>query len=322
MQVTWSVDGVNSMTITNLAVTTSNGIIIPTPPAQEPMPVLSPIGAGSLPVTVTISNSDPLAQIYYTTNGTLPTQDSPIYAGALTFNTQTTLRAVAYRANYLPSASAVGNYDAPLTINSLASDGSVFGNGSFLPSVSTMVAPQGLVFCYAFTEYVPPGLTPFNLSGDGVWNSNNNTIEWGPYLDAEPRVFSHNLSGPSGAYQISGQGSFDGYSALSSTETVTINDSYFGPPPTNAPSSCSSEPLTYTVDINPAPGVITVTSASGTVDWGDGTSSNFTQNGTIFEKQYTVTGTYTISVSADWTGYSGTEGFAGQAENGHGHCYF
>jgi len=300
----WSVDGVggSETTGTNLVIA---GNLIPTPPQLVPTPVLSPASASSLPATVSISCSDGLAQIYYTTNGTLPTQSSIPYTGPLTFNTQTSLRAVAFHNGYLPSVSAVGEYDPALPATPGTLTQSVSGNGSFLPTVTLNAIPQTPVICYAVVEQIPLGLTPSVLSGDGIWDPISSAIRWGPYLDNQPRVFSFNVGGASGSYSLSGQVSYNGYSsAASGSSLVQINASYPGPSPVTNTAACATDNFSYNLDINPAPGVITVTAASGTVNWGDGTQSPITAPVMTLQKAYTAAGTFSITVSASWSGYA------------------
>jgi hypothetical protein len=49
-----------------------------------------------------------------------------------------------------------------------------------------------------------------------------------------------------------------------------------------------------------------VDSASGTINWGDGTQTNFTQPVMTIPKLYSPSGTYTISLSVYWTGHTAT----------------
>jgi hypothetical protein len=248
---TWSVDGVSGSEVvgTNIVVASSSGGGVPTPPPQEPMPALSPTIASNLPVTVLISDSDSQAQIYFTTDGTLPTQNSTRYTTPLTINAPTTLRAVAFRAGYVPSVSAVGNYVPLLTTNSLSLVRSVSGNGTFLPSVAVTATPSAGVNCYSVTETIAPGLTPDGLAAGAVWNPANGTIQWGPYLDHAQRTLTYQLIGPAGTYALAGQGSFNGYSAGVTGQTnATINTVFSGSPNTNFP-ACSSEPLSYNVSL-------------------------------------------------------------------------
>ena len=70
--------------------------------------------------------------------------------------------------------------------------------------------------------------------------------------------------------------------------------------------------MTYNVQIDPAPGVINVTSAWGSVDWGDGTQSAITNPVMTFQKAYSAANAYSVVISADWTGSA-----LGQPVSGH-----
>jgi hypothetical protein len=166
------------------------------------------------------------------------------------------------------------------------------------------------VNCYAVTETIVSGLTPSGLAANAVWNPTNNTICWGPFLDKQPRALTYQLSGPSGSFPLAGQGSFDGYPAtVTGATTVTFNPAYTGPPTNYA--SCVTGPISYAVDIEPAPGVIVVDSASGTVNWGDGTQAAITQPVMTLQKQYAASGSYTITLAVNWTGHTATSQVSG-----------
>ena len=309
VRATWSVDGVGDGEAAgaDLVIAISGGGGPPPPPPQQtPMPMLTPSFASSLPVTVSISSSDPLAQIFFTTDGTLPTLRSTPYTGPLTFTRQTALRARAVRSGYLPSVAALGEYVPAVTISTVAVIRGVSGDGSFLPTITLTAMPHDAVSCYSVTETIAFGLMPTGLSGDAFWDPLLNTIRWGPYLDHEPRTFAYNLGGPSGTFPLAGEGSFDGYPvAITGASAVQVNANYIGSPPTNI-ANCATKNLIYTVQIDPSPGVVTVTSATGTVAWGDGTQSAITEPVMTFEKLYGTAGTYSVVISADWTGFTAT----------------
>jgi hypothetical protein len=314
VQASWSVDGFGGgeTSPTSVVIVPATTNLIPTPPLQEPTPVMTPSLASNLPVTVAISDSDPQAQIYYTTDGTLPTQNSTAYTRPLTFDLKTALRAVAYRSGCLPSAAALGEYDPPLTTNIVSMASSIVGNGSFLPTISLTATPQGSNYCYAMVEPIPYGITASGLSGDGIWDPILNEIRWGPYMDNQPRVFSFNVGGASGIYTLSGQASFNGYST-NITTLVQVNAQYIGSPPITNLAACVQDNLVYNRVIDPAPDV-TVTSVSGTVNWGDGSAPTPIDSPYInLEHTYTVAGTYSIVVTADWSGYSGSTPESGVA---------
>jgi hypothetical protein len=127
-------------------------------------------------------------------------------------------------------------------------------------------------------------------------------------------MFSYNVGGASGTYPLSGQVSFDGYSlGTTGASAVQINANYIGSAPATNLAACATDYLTYNVNINPSPGVVTVTSASGTISWGDGTQTPITQPVMIIGKSYSVAGTYAIVIAADWTGYSAAGPVSGHA---------
>src|SRR5208283_4876020 len=170
------------------------------------------------------------------------------------------------------------------------------------------------VICYAVVEPIPAGLTPSGLSGDGVWDPVASVIRWGPYTDNQARIFSFNLGGASGSYELAGEVSFNGYSAgTTGSSLVQIDANYIGSLPDTNLAACATDYLTYNVDINPAPGAVTVTSASGTINWGDGTQSAITNPVMTFAKSYSTAGTYPITVTAYWSGYSGSTPESGTA---------
>jgi hypothetical protein len=119
-------------------------------------------------------------------------------------------------------------------------------------------------------------------------------------------LFTYVLGGTSGTYALSGQVSVNGYSMGSIGDaSVQVNAQYSGSAPVTNLAACAMDYLTYNVDINPSPGVVTVTAVSNsTVNWGDGTQSAITQPVMTFEKSYGTAGTYPVTITANWTGYT------------------
>ncbi|HTQ53203.1 MAG TPA: chitobiase/beta-hexosaminidase C-terminal domain-containing protein [Bryobacteraceae bacterium] len=75
------------------------------------LPVFNPPGGTySAPQSVAISDSTPGAQIYYTTDGSTPTQSSIPYTGPVTVSASQTLKAVALASGYLPSSIGTATY--------------------------------------------------------------------------------------------------------------------------------------------------------------------------------------------------------------------
>jgi hypothetical protein len=233
-KVSWSVDGVSGSETagTNLIITAGGGNgVVPVVPPQVATPVLLPPLSAGLPVSVTITDATPGAVIYYTLDGTAPTAGSTPYTGAVPLATASVLRAAAFTNGWTPSIAVLGDYVPVLTTNTVAVTNGIAGNDTIQPVVSLTATPQGAVSCYAVVETIPFGLTPSALSGDGIWDRVADAIRWGPYLDNQPRVFSFNLSGPSGTYPLSGQVSVNGYGAATGPTNVQINTSIIGAPP-------------------------------------------------------------------------------------------
>ena len=92
---------------------------VPQPAATPTFSV--PAGAYTGALTVSISDATAGANIYYTTNGTMPTTSSTPYAGAITVSSSETLEAIATASYY--TTSAVGS--AGYLITPLAVDGTL-----------------------------------------------------------------------------------------------------------------------------------------------------------------------------------------------------
>jgi len=80
---------------------------------QTPAPKLSlPAGTYTQPQTVEITDTDPAAKIYYTTDGSTPKDwSSSLYSGPLTVTTTETIRAIATEANSMNSDVSAATYE-------------------------------------------------------------------------------------------------------------------------------------------------------------------------------------------------------------------
>jgi hypothetical protein len=234
VKASWSVDGVSGTETNGTNVIITSGlttVTIPTPPPQVATPTITPAMASNLPVSVTVTDTTPGSVIYYTLDGSLPTQGSTLYTGAISITTQTALRVVAFTNGWTPSVAVAGEYAPPPTTNIVAIVPAIAGNNTVLPVVTLTATPQGAVSCYAVVESIPYGATPTNLSGDGVWIPAVSSILWGPYLDNNPRVFTFGLNGTSGTYPVTGQVSVNGYSTPIGPINVQINTALTGTGP-------------------------------------------------------------------------------------------
>lgn len=98
-----------------------------------------PPGMFTSPVDVSISTSTEGASIYYTLDGSDPTQGSTLYTAPLNITTNTTIKARGYKDGLEPSFIATGIYSFPTTVSSIAE-----------------------------LKQLPTGTTPYVLSGEVV----------------------------------------------------------------------------------------------------------------------------------------------------------
>ena len=134
-------------------------------PTATPTPTFSPAqGTYSSVQSVTISDTDSSATIYYTTDGSTPTVSSTQYTGAITVSSTETINAVALDAisgGYIESAVASATY----TINNTLP---VAATPSFSPAAGTYASTQSVTISDATSGaaiyYTTDGTTPTTSS--------------------------------------------------------------------------------------------------------------------------------------------------------------
>ena len=88
-----------------------------------------PAGQFTDSILVTISDTTPGAQIHYTTDGTEPSLQSPLYSGAITLTNSAAIRAKAFVAGMYPSTTTIGTYLGPNSIgNGIGLRGDYYSN--------------------------------------------------------------------------------------------------------------------------------------------------------------------------------------------------
>ena len=140
-------------------------------PPTVATPVFS-IAGGAYPVAQTVSISDitPGATIYYTTDGTLPTQNSPVYKNPIAVSSSTEIMAIAVESGYFNSALASAAYDiTPLAVGS-ALDWTWMGGSSTLNCWSEGCGVTGV---YGTLGAPGAGNVPSGRNGAGTWTDSS-----------------------------------------------------------------------------------------------------------------------------------------------------
>jgi hypothetical protein len=160
-------------------------------------------GFFNAPFQLTISGATPQSQIYYTTNGDLPTQSAgTLYTGPIAILGTKVVRAVAFRSGYLESASVSQTY---IFLNDVVRQSAVTAQAAGLPATWGSLT----------TDY---GMDPDVI---GNWNSSGVSTGGDLYAGAYAATIKSDLLsiptlsivmdaddmfGPSGIYTNSGQG--------------------------------------------------------------------------------------------------------------------
>ena len=205
------------------AISGSGSVTITCAITQVATPTIAPPSGTDVPLTVTFWCATSNTVIRYTTDGSAPNESSNIYAGPFSLSAAATVRARAFKDGMLPSSIAEADYPKPysyaLTERSVDNN---FDNCSALVSIS--IKPSSFFTTYAVEEDIPAGLTPSDISHEGVFDATNRKIKWGLFESMDNRTVSYALTGGKGAYQVSGRASFDGATDPVIRETeVVIN---------------------------------------------------------------------------------------------------
>lgn len=144
-----------------------------------------------------------------------------------------------YATNNLPPPSCWANYD-PFQSNNLTSDRSI----AFPKPIAQRIAPRICtadewmtiqitltstdgICAYAVEENIPLEYEVSSVSADGLYDSVQRRIKWGPFMDAQPRTLSYQLkptNGRNGWLNLVGRISFDGQeSAVQGSQAVAIH---------------------------------------------------------------------------------------------------
>jgi len=140
-------------------------------------PVITPAGGLYFdPVDVSVTCETPGATIYYTLDGTDPTDASTLYDAILSVNADVTVKAIAYAEGYLPSLISSEAYSFPI----VATIYEIQGQADASPYVDQIVETSGIITATGGSKH-------FIQDGTGAWNGlyiydGDNTYAVGDYV--------------------------------------------------------------------------------------------------------------------------------------------
>jgi RHS repeat-associated protein len=183
-----------------------------------PTPTLSPAaGTYGSSQSVTISDSNSAATIYYTTNGTTPTTSSTKYTGAITVNSTETVKALAVITGYTNSAVASAAYTFVVPTPTFSPAAGSYG--------SSQTVTIGDLNSAATIYYTTNGTTPTTSSTKytaAITVNSTETVEAiaviTGYTNSAVASAAYTFVAPTPTFSLAG-GSYFG------SQTVTISDS-------------------------------------------------------------------------------------------------
>ena len=193
-----------------LTMVTVGGSYTLTPPPQAAIPVFTPGSGANVPANVAISCATPGAVIYYTLDGTLPTQSSMLYTGAVSLASASVIRAVAFTNGWAPSVAGFANYGPSAAVANAQVTRSISSSSPAAPVVSFNVLPGTNSICVAVMETLPQGVGAVNVSAGGNYIASNNMVLWGPFIGSNVLSLSYQATGQPGVYPIKAFWSVDG----------------------------------------------------------------------------------------------------------------
>ena len=91
--------------------------------------------------------------------------------------------------------------------------------------IEVTVSPETSILVYAVEETLPSGFTASSISENGVIDTVNQKIKWGPYFDNQTRTFEYTLSPPAtyaGSVVIAGYVSVDGQDVSTQGDSALV----------------------------------------------------------------------------------------------------
>jgi hypothetical protein len=222
----------------------SSQVTIACTPPKAAKPAFSPPSGTVTPLSASITSATTDAEIYYTTDGSIPNTGSNLYAGNLDITDATLIRAVAAKTDYRTSDVASALYVEPRNaVTSIAV--SVTDDGTCLPLIRLNVTPAAGTLSWVVEARIPAGLTPSSINSQGIWDVQNRMIRWGDFSDAALLELSFKAEGDDGAHSIDITGSFNSMDEVYK-QSVTVS-CLRAAAPVFSPPSGTEAPVTVTI---------------------------------------------------------------------------
>jgi hypothetical protein len=159
-------------------------------------PTFSPAGGSYTSAqSVTIGTTTPSATIYYTTNGSTPTTNSAVYAGAIAVSSTETINAIAVASGYSTSAvvsasftigqlAASPSFSVGVTPASLTITAGTSGTTTVLVTPQNGFAAETSLTCSALPSWASCTFSPSTVTPSGSIASSTLTITTTPMQEA------------------------------------------------------------------------------------------------------------------------------------------
>lgn len=130
-------------------------------------PTFSPAsGTFTTPTQVSLSCATTGATIRYTTNGTVPTSASTAYTGPITVSTTSTITAIGFLDQWIPSSAATGRYTISATVQKVATPTLTVASGTYTSAkqIGIVCTTIGATIRYTINGAMPTSNSPIYTS--------------------------------------------------------------------------------------------------------------------------------------------------------------
>jgi hypothetical protein len=264
-------------------------IVQPTVPTVA-TPTINPnSGTYTGSVSVTLQTSTAGASIYYTTNGSIPTQSSTLYSGTMTLTNSATVKAKAFKSGYNSSGEAIALFTVNQPFNfslSNSGDKSVTAGSSVTNLISAALV-SGTTQPVTFSASGLPSGATASFSPNSCSPSCSSTL-----------TISTSGSTPAGSSTITVTASTVTASGSGVTKTTTFNLGVGLP--TVATPTINPNTGTYTGSVS----VTLQSSTAGAAIYYTTNGSTPTQYSTLYTGTMTLTNSATVKAKAFKSGYN------------------